>query len=617
MPRFNLCGPTYQSLSPSLDAQFTMNWYLEQDESGDGRSKMAMYPTPGLSLFSNLAGATSVIGMLNYLGTLYAVGQLTANGFNLWQISSTGVATQASTSLVTLPNTNFGPGGLASMFGTPATTTAAQVLIGVTALGVISYFQINPLRLFGTESTQVYSLGEWVDGFVVTLIPPNQFQIFGPQNPFNYNPLNIATVSEFPDNIVSMIENQRMILLFGEKRTVPYYNSGALFPFVPVPGVYVESGCAALRSPVRADNTVFLIGADERGAGIAYRISGYTGDRISTFAVEEVWRGYSTITDAQGYSYQDMGHTFVVWNFPTANATWVYDISNGSWHQRGYWTGGQFNKQLQQVHAYCYGQHFVGDSQSGNIYTQSVANLSDNGNTIRRVRRAPYIAKEHEWVFHNTLEVLAEMGLPTNIPGPSLNANQLNLTAPNGSLWTVTITDGGAITVAAAGLGQVATPGRVVLADNVNETTYWQLQVSNAGALSGLQQFSGLPTKIPPVANYAMASLPSFNDTGLQVNQAGVVNAIPPQAHLQGPQLSLRWSDDGAKTWSNYYTVSLGLTGQYSVRAMWRRLGRSRNRVYEVSCSDAYALRLIDGFINGDPDLKPKQRLSDQMRQVA
>jgi len=52
------------------------------------------------------------------------------------------------------------------------------------------------------------------------------------------------------------------------------------------------------------------------------------------------------------------------------------------------------------------------------------------------------------------------------------------------------------------------------------------------------------------------------------------------------PQLALRWSDDGGHTWSTAHPTSAGPQGQYQQRAVWRRLGRSRQRAYEVTCSD-------------------------------
>lgn len=48
------------------------------------------------------------------------------------------------------------------------------------------------------------------------------------------------------------------------------------------------------------------------------------------------------------------------------------------------------------------------------------------------------------------------------------------------------------------------------------------------------------------------------------------------------PMLILQWSDDGGHTWSNEHIVPAGKIGQYGIRAIWRRLGRSRQRVFRV-----------------------------------
>jgi hypothetical protein len=52
------------------------------------------------------------------------------------------------------------------------------------------------------------------------------------------------------------------------------------------------------------------------------------------------------------------------------------------------------------------------------------------------------------------------------------------------------------------------------------------------------------------------------------------------------PQAMLRWSNDGGSTWSNEYWVSIGQQGKYKNRAIWRRLGMARDRIFEVSVSD-------------------------------
>ena len=52
------------------------------------------------------------------------------------------------------------------------------------------------------------------------------------------------------------------------------------------------------------------------------------------------------------------------------------------------------------------------------------------------------------------------------------------------------------------------------------------------------------------------------------------------------PQAMLRWSDDGGSTWSKEHWTTIGALGKYQNRAIWRRLGTARDRVFEVVVSD-------------------------------
>jgi len=54
----------------------------------------------------------------------------------------------------------------------------------------------------------------------------------------------------------------------------------------------------------------------------------------------------------------------------------------------------------------------------------------------------------------------------------------------------------------------------------------------------------------------------------------------------ENPQAMLRWSNDGGSTWSNEYWVGIGKVGRYVNRAIWRRLGWSRDRIFEVVVTD-------------------------------
>ncbi len=63
------------------------------------------------------------------------------------------------------------------------------------------------------------------------------------------------------------------------------------------------------------------------------------------------------------------------------------------------------------------------------------------------------------------------------------------------------------------------------------------------------------------------------------------------------PMLMLRMSKDGGFTWGNEHWVSAGRIGQYSRRAIWRRLGRGRDVVFEVTMTDPVFWALLDAYL--------------------
>lgn len=71
-----------------------------------------------------------------------------------------------------------------------------------------------------------------------------------------------------------------------------------------------------------------------------------------------------------------------------------------------------------------------------------------------------------------------------------------------------------------------------------------------------------------------------------------------------GPQVMLRWSDDGGHTWSSEHWASMGRIGKYGTRVIWRRLGMTdklRDRVYEVSGTDPVKIAIIGAQLGVTP----------------
>jgi hypothetical protein len=66
------------------------------------------------------------------------------------------------------------------------------------------------------------------------------------------------------------------------------------------------------------------------------------------------------------------------------------------------------------------------------------------------------------------------------------------------------------------------------------------------------------------------------------------------------PQICLRWSDDGGRTWSREHWTTLGKIGAYRTRVLWRRLGQARDRVFEISMSDPVDVALITAYLEAN-----------------
>lgn len=63
------------------------------------------------------------------------------------------------------------------------------------------------------------------------------------------------------------------------------------------------------------------------------------------------------------------------------------------------------------------------------------------------------------------------------------------------------------------------------------------------------------------------------------------------------PQVMLRFSGDGGKTWSSERWRSAGKIGEYSRRVRWTRCGSGRRKVFEVSVTDPVPYRLTGAYI--------------------
>lgn len=619
MPDFGFVGAAYEAPSIYQDAQECINFYPEIDPTkpqGD-RGVMALYPTPGLQTVAILPNQEEVRGIRTLSGgtqvvtvcgdfvyvmeddyTPKMIGQMNSssglvgivdNGINVyivddsfrytWYISNPSSATfTGSISGTTLTVTSvlngtiavgqaiFGQGmaqntvitalgtgsGGVGTYTVSDSQTVASTSINATAAPAIVTASITGTTMTVTSVTSgSLELGQTIEGSGVTdgtiitafgtgtggagtytvsasqtvssttiyainwsVIPANDgpFQGGGTvditDNYFVYNkpnsqlwaasdllspitdPLSFASKDGSPDDLVSIIVDRREVYLLGEMSSEVWINSGAVpFPFTRIPGTSTQQGIAAQYSMARMGNSFAYVSKNNRGEAMIVRMNGYFPERISTHAVETTLVNQN-VSDAIAWTYQLEGHEVYVVSFPsigTNGLTWAYDNTTGLWHKWLYRNNeNEYERHRGNCCAFFNQQVLVGDYENGKIYQLARNFYTDDGQPIRRIRRAPHITSDLQRQYFHELQIQFQPGV------------------------------------------------------------------------------------------------------GLSTGQG------------EDPQAMLRWSNDGGSTWSNEYWTTIGKQGKYQNRAIWRRLGWSRDKVFEVSISDPVKAVIVSANLKAE-----------------
>ena len=602
MADFGFVGPSYEAPSIYQDAQECINWFPEIDplkQQGE-RGVVALYPTPGLSslvLFQNqqeVRGMTTLSGgnilvavcgpyvyAINSSFVSTMVGQLnstsgrvgiTDNGVNVyivdgtyrytWRISTPSSAVfTGSTSGTTLTVSAITSGALAVgqvLFGVGVTQETVITALGSGSGGVGTY-TINLSQTIASERMNSATAGAIITGSIATttltvtgvtsgtlalgmtiqgagvtantiitaygtgsggagtytvnnsqtissttlyglnwsVLPSTDGAFTGGTNVdivdnyFVYNrpgtqqfgasavlsPISAAasfsSKDGAPDDLVTLIVDHREIYLLGETSSEVWVDQGTSpFPFQRIPGTSTQHGIVAPFSMARLGNSFAYLSKNNRGTAQIVQMNGYVPQRISTHAVENSLTN-QTITDAVAWTYQLEGHEVYVISFPSIQLTWCYDVASGMWHKWLYTNNlGQYERCRGNCAAVFQGYVLVGDYSNGKIYHLDKNVYTDDGQNVKRLRRAPHLVSDFQRQYFEELQIQFQPGV---------------------------------------------------------------------GLVTG---------------------------TG------------------ENPQAMLRWSNDGGSTWSNEYWTSIGRIGRYLNRAIWRRLGMARDRIFEVVVTD-------------------------------
>ena len=398
-----------------------VNWYVQTV----GNRKV-LYPTPGLDEFIE-APETPGRGILSQaIGLVERV--FAVIGATLYEVFEDGTRTSRGTVA-----TDQYP---ASMVTNGDGGDELFVISGNT--GYVLNLSTNAL----TTEVSAVTMGGMMDGFFIALdIASSTIKISDLFDGTTWDGTQIAQRSTAPDPWRAMLVKYPRIWLLGEHTGDLWYNAGTSpFPFAPVPNVQIPYGIAAPFTLKPCGSAVMWLTHNETGEGQVVEALGTQPTVVSTETEHYAWSQYSRIDDAVAYSYQEQGHDFYVINFPSANATWCYDRTEGSWHERAHWneTDGVYEEWGPQYHTHAFGKHLVLHASNGTVYDQSIEHVTDaDGGLIRRLRIPPLLQSEQKRVFLDRLQLVLEPGITPVTSGQGVDPQvDMRLSRDAGKTWS-------------------------------------------------------------------------------------------------------------------------------------------------------------------------------------
>jgi len=183
----------------------------------------------------------------------------------------------------------------------------------------------------------------------------------------------------------------------------------------------------------------FGLGQALEAAALFTVLTGYTGQRISTHAVEYSIQKNLNMNDAVGYTYQQDGHAFYVLNFPTANITWVFDVATGAWHERAGFDNGVLTRHRGNNQCNFQGNTVIGDYETGAIYKYNLNVYADNNEPqkwLRSWRALPTGQNNLKRTAQHSLQLDCETGVGLNDGQGSDPAVMLRWSDDGGHTWS-------------------------------------------------------------------------------------------------------------------------------------------------------------------------------------
>lgn len=249
---------------------------------------------------------------------------------------------------------------------------------------------------------------------------------YDPAEPNGYwSPLLSGRKIGKADNINCLINCNNYLWLFGYNSCEIHYDTGDYNGqlFARYQGAILNIGCKAPNSVAVFNNQVFFLGSDIAGNLGVFSNEGLAPVRISTKGIDQMIEEIGDWSDCIGYTYAQSSHMFYVMQFPKGDKTFVYDISNASWHERTY-----LDKPLGLLHAWKgmfatnnFGKMIMGDNASSAIYHLDPKyyqndNAMDTGiNYIKCVKNTPIQFQNGVNIRYNWVQVICNQGSGTPV----------------------------------------------------------------------------------------------------------------------------------------------------------------------------------------------------------
>jgi hypothetical protein len=398
------CGQTYQHRSSVLDAEQTINLIPIAVESKDNAKQKGLLGTPGLRLRLSVEDA-SCRGSFSEDGRTWTV-----IGTHLYELDLT---TDTATELGTVADD-----GRPVFF---ASNGRGGEQLAIEAAGHLYIFELDTNVFIGDIALPLVNAArtvQFIDGYFVLLeVDTVRVWFSALEDGTSWDALDYFARSQTADNFVGMAVLNDRVFCFGSHTTEIYYDSGdADTPFVPYPGALIRTGIVGPWAWTIEGNALYWMAQDAQGRARCVRAQSVDAQRISTDAIDFALNSYARLDDVEAFSYWLEGTGVVGWHVPSAphcGITWCITMPGGDWFQQLSWDSIVANFYRWRARGVCAtaNELLAGDFETGDLYEVTFDCFSENGQLIRRVRRAPYLSGEARFGFLDQIELGAQVGV--------------------------------------------------------------------------------------------------------------------------------------------------------------------------------------------------------------